>query len=63
MYADAQEHQHKDRKGILHTCYHKCRSALLDWGFWVGLTVGFPIEHFLYEKVWPFNLLKDWMGL
>jgi hypothetical protein len=29
----------------------------------IGTTVGFPLEHFLYEKVWPFTLLTKFLGL
>lgn len=56
-------HYHVDKQGALHKCYHQCRRAVSDWGFWLGLTVGFPIEHFLYEKVFPFTLISQALGL
>jgi len=56
-------HYHKDEQGMLVRCYHKCKTSLSDVSFWIGLTIGFPIEHFLYEKVFPFTLIKDWLGL
>jgi hypothetical protein len=59
---EASPHYHRSN-GALHACYHQCRNALLSWGFWLGLTVGFPIEHYLWEKVWPFSELTSWLGL
>jgi len=56
------EHEHVNEDGILIKCYHQCKSVL-DWRFFLGVTVSFPFEHFLYEKVWPFNLITHWMGL
>ena len=57
------EHYHKDEKGLLVKCYHSCRANFLNWGFWAGLTMGFPLEHVLWEKVWPFKLITEWLGL
>ena len=31
--------------------------------FAIGTTIGFPLEHFLYEKVWPFVVIAHWLGL
>jgi hypothetical protein len=56
-------HFHRDPRGVVHACYHHCRRVFLDWAFWIGLTVGFPLEHFLWEKVPPFSLLTKWLGL
>lgn len=56
-------HFHVDNKGVLHKCYHQCRRAIADWGFWLGVTVSFPLEHFLWEKVWPFYKLTELFGL
>jgi hypothetical protein len=56
-------HIHVDEHGILHRCYHKCRGVVTSFGFWVGLTLGFPVEHYLWEKVWPFTLITKWLGL
>lgn len=60
-------HYHKTKSGVLVKCYHECKTRFMDAGFWgglvVGTTVSFPFEHYLYEKVWPFKLLTEWMGL
>lgn len=60
-------HFHKTDAGTLEKCYHSCRNVVTDAGFWfgtfVGTTISFPFEHFLYEKVWPFTLLTEWLGL
>lgn len=58
----AKPHFHRDEQGMLVKCYHKCRNNWLV-GFCVGTTLSFPFEHWLYEKVWPFNLLTQWLGL
>lgn len=55
-------HYHRSN-GVLHACYHKCRSALFSWAFWAGMTIGFPLEHYLWVKVWPFSAVTSWMGL
>lgn len=54
-------HFHVNDEGFMVACYHKAKSNYL--GFLIGTTLSFPIEHFLYEKVWPFNLLTKWIGL
>ncbi len=51
------------RRDLASRCYHRCRSVLLSWGFWLGLTLGFPVEHLLWEKVWPFTLVTRALGL
>lgn len=56
-------HFHEDEQGFLVRCYHKSRAAVLSLGFWVGLTIGFPVEHFIWEKIWPFTLITKWLGL
>lgn len=58
-----QPHYHKDSKGVLHECYHACVSTLKDKAFWFGVSISFPIEHWLWTKVWPFYLLSEWLGL
>jgi hypothetical protein len=55
-------HFHPDGDGLLVKCFHRCRSTLGP-SFWLGTMVSFPLEHFLYEKVWPFTLITHWMGL
>jgi len=57
------EHFHQDEEGIWHKCYHKSRGLLTNLQFWIGLTLGFPVEHLLWEKVWPFYHLTRWWGL
>ena len=42
---------------------HKCKGIVTNWRFWLGLTMGFPLEHLLWEKVWPFMLLSRALGL
>lgn len=56
-------HYHKTNEGFLVQCYHKSRNALFSFSFWIGLTIGFPLEHLLWEKIWPFTILTHWMGL
>ena len=56
-------HFHQDVKGVWHVCYHHCRNLFFDVAFWIGLTVGFPLEHFLWEKIPPFSWLTKWLGL
>lgn len=63
LILDGKHHYHKDKQGVLHDCWHNCKSLLTDWKFWVGMTFGFPFEHFLYEKVPPFCYLTEWLGL
>lgn len=56
-------HTHVNKHGILVECYHKSATELKRVGFWVGVTVSFPLEHILYEKVWPFTIIKGLLGL
>ena len=60
-------HMHRTPQGFLVRCYHQSRGLVTDWKFWgsflIGTMVSFPIEHYLYEKVWPFKLLTAWLGL
>lgn len=58
-----QPHYHADETSALIKCYHKCRNVLTDYTFWIGITVSYPLEHALYEKVWPFTLVKEFLGL
>lgn len=53
-------HTHPDENGLMVKCYHKSKTVLLSFSFWLGLTLGFPLEHFLWEKIWPFNLLTHY---
>ncbi len=56
-------HTHSDENGLIVKGYHPTETALLSFGFWLSLTLGFPVEHFLWEKVWPFKLLTRSRGL
>lgn len=56
-------HYHVDERGFAVKCYHSCKTMLMNWQFWAGLTMGFPLEHLLWEKVWPFYLITKFMGL
>jgi hypothetical protein len=56
-------HFHRDEHGFLVKCYHNTKSVLTNWQFWFGLTMGFPLEHLLWEKVWPFYLITHFIGL
>jgi hypothetical protein len=59
----AEPHYHLDERGLLVRCYHNGRALLTNWQFWAGMTLGFPLEHFLWENVWPFKLITDLLGL
>lgn len=56
-------HTHVAEDGTLVKCYHATRNLLTSINFWIGVTISFPLEHFLYEKVWPFYLITEWLGL
>lgn len=48
-------------KKVCSHCLHKCRQGVFSLSFWAGVTVSFPLEHGLWEKIWPFELLtKAW---
>ena len=61
--ADSESHVHRAPNGRLVTCYHKCKNVVASPGFWFGMTMGFPVEHFLWEHVWPFKIVSHWLGL
>lgn len=56
-------HYHKNEQGLLIKCYHGSVDLITNWRFWAGLTLGFPFEHFLWEKIWPFYIITKWFGL
>jgi len=56
-------HFHIDQSGKLVGCYKACISLLTSWQFWIGVTISFPLEHFLWEHVWPFYILTNAFGL
>lgn len=57
------EHVHITKQGILVKCYHKCRTQVLSVGFWAGMTLGYPLEHGLYDHVFPFTWIAKVFGL
>lgn len=59
---DSHVHYHRTASGVMLACYHKCR-LMFTWQFWCGLTLGYPIEHLLWEKVWPFYEVAKWLKL
>lgn len=58
---DKQPHYHATTSGLV-KCYHSCKTALTDWGFWLGVTLSFPLEHYLWEKT-PLVWISQWLGL
>jgi len=43
---------------------HGLQHTLGRWQFWLGLTLGFPLEHMLWEKAPVFSwITKHWLGL
>lgn len=56
-------HFHESEDGYFIKCFHTCRSVLKNPVFWIGTTLSFPIEHYLWTKVWPFYYIAGWMGL
>jgi hypothetical protein len=43
--------------------FHAIRHTILRPAFWLGLTMGFPVEHFLWERIWPFTVVTKLLGL
>jgi hypothetical protein len=57
-------HTHLTEDGILIKCYHKSKSAVFTAFMWfLGITASFPIEHFIWEKIWPFKEISQFLGL
>jgi hypothetical protein len=42
---------------------HGIRHTILRPAFWLGVTISFPLEHFIWEKLWPFSAITRWLGL
>jgi len=55
-------HTHVDDRGFVVKCYHETKSMLLSVSFYVGITLTFPIEHWLWEHT-PLKYIAEWMGL
>ena len=62
-FSPPQPHTHVDKHGFLVECYHSTKNVLFNVSFWLGVTLSFPLEHWLYEKVWPFTILTKFLGL
>jgi hypothetical protein len=56
-------HLHQDENGVFVKCYHETKSQLTSYSFWIGMTIGFPIEHFIWEKAPGFSAITQWLGL
>ena len=57
-------HYHEDKKtGLLVRCVNSCSNLITDYRFWIGVTISYPLEHFLWEHVWPFKLVMHFLGL
>ena len=56
-------HTHMDERGVIHRCYHECKQVFTQAGFWIGVTVSFPLEHFIWTKVPGFMYISKLMGL
>ena len=56
-------HTHVSDEGFLVKCFHKSKRLFFSWEFWIGVTFSFPLEHFLWEKIWPFYVVTKWLGL
>jgi hypothetical protein len=61
--ANTKFHTHETEDGILVKCYHSSKNTLLSMSFWLGVTLSFPIEHWLWHNVWPFKILAGYLGL
>jgi hypothetical protein len=42
---------------------HGIRHTILRPAFWFGMTMGFPLEHLLWEKAPVFSAITRWLGL
>lgn len=62
VVVDDHSHLHKTPTGWVR-CFHNCKSCLTDVSFWLGVTLSFPLEHLIWEKIPPFNLIARYFGL
>lgn len=60
---DPEGHTHTTKDGRIVRCYHACRtgvrSTILSVSFWIGMTIGYPIEHAIWEAT-PLRHLMVW---
>lgn len=55
-----QPHYHKDERGVLQRCYHKCRVGVRTWMLAVLFaTLAFPIEHGIWHQVGPLHTASE----
>ncbi len=55
-------HFHKTESGLV-KCYHETKSLFATPSFWIGTLLSWPLEHWLWDKVWPFSILAKLLGL
>lgn len=53
---------HEDESKI-NSAMRQARQLLTNWQFWLGMTISFPIEHWLWTKLWPLAEISHYMGL
>ncbi len=57
-------HYHRTEDGFFVRCYHAASKSLLtNWKFWAVLLISFPIEHYIWTKVYPFTMFSGFLGL
>lgn len=56
-------HTHHDERGFLVKCYHRSRNLMFTWQFWIGTTLGFPLEHFIYQHIPPFIQIAQLLNI
>lgn len=56
-------HEHLNEHGVLVKCYHQCRSVMSNPAFWIGITISYPFEHLLWEKVPGFMHVAQLLGM
>lgn len=60
----SKSHTHTDERGFVVQCYHR---TLNSWKAWVlaGIIAlfAYPIEHFIWERVPPFNTIAEYVGI
>lgn len=52
-------HEHITETGDTVKCYHPVVDLFRSWKFWMGITLGYPFEHFLWTHVYPFNIIGE----
>jgi hypothetical protein len=60
-------HQHVDKRGYVHWCYHQCKHR---WYLWIPLgfilqSIAVPLEHEIARWFWtlPYlNSVSNWLG-